>query len=447
MSSTLTILVVDDDAAIRSAYCAQLADHNIAEAATFEQAMRYVEQSEFDLVLLDVWLGETNSLPLIEKIKQANEHTQIVMISGASNIRAAVQALQLGARDYLEKPVSRNRLLQTVRAVHNDRRSWRKLALDKELALETYKIVGESSAAQQLREQIAHVGPSELAVLIQGPTGSGKELVAQNIHWLSGRAGGALVNVNCAALAASTVEAELFGYRRGAFTGADRDYDGLIMAADGGTMFLDEIGDLPLALQPKLLRVIETGRYTPLGDTQERTVDVRWVSATHKDLLVSDFREDLYHRLAGIVVRSPALQERPDDIPALVDTFIRTCCAKSGITVPSITQQAMDQLCRYSFAGNIRELRQIVERTVVFAGTEISQFHYGKQADDPSEVLNNAQSATVALGPTWEEAKRQLHKNYLSARLTVHNGNKTQLAGELGIHPNNLHRLLRGVGL
>src|SRR5437762_4370982 len=366
-----TILVVDDEPGVRSALSGVLRDegYTVDAVSTGEECLERLTRASVDLIILDVWLPGMDGLATVARLRERQVDAQVVLISGHGNIESAVRAIKMGAFDFVEKPLS---LEKTVLVIRNALRQRRLEAENRALRARvdrTQTMVGESYAMRQLREQVAMAAPTNGRVLIYGENGTGKELVARTIHTLSRRRGAAFVEVNCAAIPEELIESELFGHVRGAFTGAVADRRGKFEVADGGTIFLDEIGDMSFKTQAKVLRVLQEQTMEPVGGTTRIKVDARVLAATNKDLQseirAGRFREDLYFRLNVIPIFVPPLRERPEDIPLLADHFMAEFARESGRRVKSFDRGAVNVLQRYPWPGNVRELRNVIERLVI----------------------------------------------------------------------------------
>ena len=369
--SRATILIVDDEAGVRSALGGVLRDegYEVEAVGSGEACLDRMARGPVDLIILDVWLPGIDGLVTLERLRERGVDAEVVIISGHGNIESAVRAIKMGAFDFVEKPLS---LDKTVLVVRNALRQRHLVAENKELRAHVDKeftIVGESRAIRQLREQIAMAAPTNGRVLIFGENGTGKELVARNVHALSRRRAGPFVEVNCAAIPEELIESELFGHVRGAFTGAVSDRRGKFEVADGGTLFLDEIADMSLKTQAKVLRVLQEQVVDRVGGTTTIKVDVRVIAATNKDLpseiRAGRFREDLYFRLNVIPILVPALRERGEDVPRLAEHFLQQLSREYGRRLKQVTPAAMTALREYSWPGNVRELRNVLERLLI----------------------------------------------------------------------------------
>ena len=382
------LLIIDDERGIRNTLREILADegHEVEVAENGKQGLEMAQAKAFDLIFSDIKMPEMDGLELLQQLKakgeglEANEpiETPIVMISGHGDVETAVQALKLGAYDFLLKPLDLNRILITTKnALESKSLKQETKQLRKKVAAKGPQMIGESAAITHVREIIDKVAPTEARVLITGPNGTGKEVVAHLIHENSARANGPMVEVNCAAIPSELIESELFGHMKGSFTGAVKDRAGKFEQADGGTLFLDEIGDMSLAAQTKVLRALQESEITRVGSDKAIKVNVRVLAATNKDLqkeiAAGNFREDLFHRLNVIPIAVPALNERLEDIPLLVDYFAQQICAEQGIATKTFDAAAIKALQAKDWTGNIRQLRNVVERLIILAGSTITK--------------------------------------------------------------------------
>ncbi|KIC93890.1 sigma-54-dependent transcriptional regulator [Flavihumibacter solisilvae] len=371
------ILIIDDERAIRKTLGEILSyeGYKIDEASDGEEGLKRFREKTFDVVLCDIKMPKLDGLEFLDKAREANPDIPIIMISGHGTIETAVEAVKKGAFDYISKPPDLNRLLITLRNAMDKTSLVTETKVLKRKVSKVQEMIGDSPAIQRIKDTIEKVAPTEARVLITGENGVGKELVARWLHEKSNRAGGQLVEVNCAAIPSELIESELFGHEKGSFTSAIKQRIGKFEQASGGTLFLDEIGDMSLSAQAKVLRALQEGKITRVGGDKEISVDVRVVAATNKDLLreVEDknFRLDLYHRLSVILIHVPSLNDRRDDIPQLVDKFLENICAEYGIAKKEIDKPALEALKEYNWTGNIRELRNVVERLVILSGKVI----------------------------------------------------------------------------
>lgn len=380
------ILIVEDEVSIRRVLISILseedASYEIFEAKDGQEAIEKASKTYFDLVLCDIKMPQKDGVEVLQSIKKQTPETQVIMISGHGDLETAVQTIKLGAFDYISKPPDLNRLLQSVRNAlsHN--------GLDKEVKLqpkknqskkpsESLQMIGESEPIKKIKAMIQKVAHTDARVLITGANGSGKELVAHALHQNSTRANHPMIEINCAAIPSELIESELFGHIKGAFTSAVKDREGKFELANQGTIFLDEIGDMSLSAQAKVLRALQENKITRVGGDKDIKVDVRVIAATNKDLkkeiTEGRFREDLYHRLAVILIEVPSLNDRKDDIPLLIDYFTKKIAEETSSKPKKFQKQAIKLLQQYNWTGNIRELRNVVERLLILGGDEISE--------------------------------------------------------------------------
>lgn len=375
------ILIIEDEAAIRRVLTKILSEesdtYKVEDAEDGIQGLEKIKNNDYDLVLCDIKMPKMDGVELLEAVKKIKPEIPMVMISGHGDMETAIQTMKLGAFDYISKPPDLNRLLNTVRNALDKKQLVIENKILKKKVSKNYEIVGESEAINHIKLMIEKVAKTEARVLITGPNGTGKELVAHQLHEKSERANAPLIEVNCAAIPSELIESELFGHVKGAFTSAVRDRAGKFEAADGGTIFLDEIGDMSLAAQAKVLRALQESLIQRVGADKDIKVNVRVVAATNKDLKKEieegRFREDLYHRLAVILIKVPALNDRRDDIPLLIEHFTEKIASEQGIVPKSFSNQAVKLLQEYDWTGNIRELRNVVERLIILGGNEISE--------------------------------------------------------------------------
>lgn len=373
------ILIIDDERSIRNAIreILEYEKFQVDEAEDGLQGVVKVKTNKYDVILCDIKMPKMDGIEVLERLLLLAPDTPVVMISGHGNIETAVDALKQGAYDYIPKPLDLNRLLVSVRnALDRGHLVAETKKLRKKVS-KSYDMIGESEGINKVREMIDKVAPTDARVLVTGPNGTGKELVARAIHEKSNRSDGQLVEVNCAAIPSELIESELFGHEKGAFTSAIKQKNGNFEIASGGTLFLDEIGDMSLSAQAKVLRALQEGKITRVGGEKEIQVDVRVIAATNKDLRkeIADgnFREDLYHRLSVILIKVPALNDRKDDIPLLVDYFLGMICDEQGVAKKSLDPDVMKELQDYNWTGNIRELRNVIERLIILSGKTITK--------------------------------------------------------------------------
>ena len=375
------ILVIEDEAAIRRVLTKILSEesdtYEVEEAEDGLQGVEKIKNEDYDLVLCDIKMPKMDGVEVLEAVKKIKPEVPMVMISGHGDLETAVNTMRLGAYDYISKPPDLNRLLNTVRNALDRKQLVVENKILKKKVSKNYEMIGNSDAINQIREMIDKVAPTDARVLITGPNGTGKELVAHQLHEKSNRSSKPIVEVNCAAIPSELIESELFGHIKGAFTSAVKDRAGKFEAANGGTIFLDEIGDMSLPAQAKVLRALQENLIQRVGADKDIKVDVRVVAATNKDLKKEieegRFREDLYHRLAVILIKVPALNDRRDDIPELVEHFTQKIAGENGTAIKGFSEKAIKLLQEYDWTGNIRELRNVVERLIILGGNEISE--------------------------------------------------------------------------
>ncbi|GAB5565889.1 MAG: sigma-54 dependent transcriptional regulator [Winogradskyella sp.] len=375
------ILIIEDEAAIRRVLVKILSEENDAykvdEAEDGLAGIDKIKKEDYDLVLCDIKMPKMDGVEVLEAAKKMKPETPIVMISGHGDLDTAVNTMRLGAFDYISKPPDLNRLLNTVRIALDRKELVVENKMLKKKVSKNYEMIGESDAIAQIKDMIDKVAPTDARVLVTGPNGTGKELVAHWLHQKSERSKGPMIEVNCAAIPSELIESELFGHVKGAFTSANKDRAGKFEAANGGTIFLDEIGDMSMSAQAKVLRALQESRIQRVGSDKDIKVNVRVVAATNKDLKKEieegNFREDLYHRLAVILIKVPALNDRREDIPLLVEYFANKISQEQGTSKKSFSDKAIKLLQEYDWTGNIRELRNVVERLIILGGKEVSE--------------------------------------------------------------------------
>lgn len=462
-----TVLIVDDEKNIRRTLRLVLEGegYDVLDADSQAAAEQHLSaKANVDTILLDVKLGEDDGLEVLERIKSHTAGTgagydpsvPVIMISGHASIDDAVKATKLGAFDFMEKPLDRDRVVVTVRnavdrAVMQARVNQLRDAVDSQ-----FELLGTSQVMVDLRRQISKVAPTKTRVLITGESGTGKELIARAVHRNSSVADGDFVKVNCAAIPPELIESELFGHERGAFTGATGRKRGLFEVADKGTIFLDEIGDMSLSAQAKVLRVLQTGDFSRVGGEQTLTTDCRVVAATNKDLLQAvtdgEFREDLYFRLNVLPIESPPLRNRKDDLPLLLQSFVVHCCDENGFAQKSVDDAVLTQLCEYDWPGNVRELRNVAERLVIMSDEYIVEkdlppYLGGPTREAPSVGSEGSVDISAYASSSLREFRELIETQFIVHRLEEFQWNISQAALSLGIERTNLHKKLRALGI
>lgn len=442
-----TVLIVDDEPGIRASLRGVLEDEGfgVETAPTGEACLEAAKQADFACILLDIWLGEgMDGLETLARLKEEGIDSSVVMISGHGNIESAVRSTKLGAFDFIEKPLSLERTIVTVK---NGVRQWElertNRHLQSELA-EQYVMVGDSIAMRALRKQISIVAPTDGRVLISGESGTGKELVARAIHGQSRRRNWAFVEINSAAIPDELVESELFGHAKGAFSGATRSKKGKFEIADGATLFLDEIGDMAPRVQAKMLRVLEEQRFEPVGSNTAVSVDVRVISATNKplDLLVENgnFRVDLFYRLNVIPFQVPPLRERKEDIPALTEHFNRRFSTDYRKPVKEFNPQAMEKLQANDWMGNVRELKNVIERIVIMCPKDT----VGPDDVPDFDIAGEPQAINFRF-PSFKDATEAYQREFIQRKLREFGGNVAKAAEDMGVDRSHLYRRMRNL--
>ncbi len=372
------ILIIDDEKAIRRSIkdILEFEKYAVEEAEDGQQGLDMALKNRYDVILSDIKMPKLDGIELLTRLRQSDAESPLIMMSGHGNIETAVEAVKKGAYDYLAKPIDLNRLLVTIRNAMDRSTLVAETKVLKKKIGKAYEMVGESKTLNQVRDMIDKVAPTDARVLITGSNGSGKELVAREIHAKSGRSSAPLVEVNCAAIPSELIESELFGHEKGAFTSAVSTRKGKFELAEGGSIFLDEIGDMSLSAQAKVLRALQENKITRVGGDKEIKVDVRILAATNKDLKKEiekgNFREDLYHRLSVILIHVPSLNERLEDIPLLAEHFCSMICNDYGMAKKTFTKEAIRELQKKDWTGNIREFRNVVERLIILCNKEIT---------------------------------------------------------------------------
>jgi two-component system nitrogen regulation response regulator NtrX len=447
-----SILIVDDEPGVRSALGGVLRDegYDVDAVDSGETCLERLSRQAYDVVVLDIWLPGMDGLQTLARMRERQVDTQVVIISGHGNIESAVRAIKMGAFDFVEKPLS---LEKTVLVVRNALRQRNLEAENRALRARVdaqHTMVGDSYAMLKLREQVAMAAPTNGRVLIFGENGTGKELVARNIHQMSRRRAGPFVEVNCAAIPEDLIESELFGHVRGAFTGAVADRRGKFELAHGGTIFLDEIADMSLKTQAKVLRVLQEQIMEPVGGSNRIKVDARVLAATNKDLTgeirAGRFREDLYFRLNVVPIFVPPLRDRQEDIPLFADFFMAVLAREYGRRPKTFESDALVALRQYSWPGNVRELRNVIERLMIMvpgdriSSRDVTFLDQGPPADGraATQILSSA---------PLHEARDQFERDYILRALAAQQGNISRTADVLGIERSNLYRKMRSFGI
>ncbi len=440
------ILIVDDEEGIREALSAALRDdgYHVATVSSGEDCLDFLTREPVDLVLLDIWLEGMDGLDTLRRIQENGTGPIVVMISGHGNIETAVRATKLGAFEFLEKPLSLEKVTLVVKnALEHQRLEEENQRLRAELD-QRYQVIGTSVPMKAVRQQIALTAPTSGRVLIYGESGTGKELVARSLHVNSLRRERPFVEVNCAAIPDELIESELFGHIKGSFTGATEDKSGKFQKADGGTLFLDEVGDMSLKTQAKVLRVLEQQRFEPVGSNTAITVDVRVIAATNKkledEILKGTFREDLFYRINVIPFYVPALREHSEDVPLLARYFLSEFSAEYGKRPRELSPAAVEVLQRYSWPGNVRELRNLIERLVIVCPQQRIEPHHL-----PPEYFRGTRSAQPY--STLHEARTAYERDFILRKLEENQWNMTRTATALGLERSHLYRKMKTLGI
>jgi two-component system nitrogen regulation response regulator NtrX len=446
-----TILAVDDEATILQSLSGILSDEGfeVLTASNGYEALKIIEEESPDLVLLDIWMPGIDGIETLQEIKRTNPFLQVVIISGHGTIETAVKATKLGAYDFIEKPLSIEKVVVTINNALNFRQLEEENRFLRKKTLEKHSITGNSPPIQALKKQIAIAAPTNAWIMITGENGTGKELVARTIHQMSHRADKPLIDVNCAAIPDELIESELFGHEKGAFTGATSKKRGKFEVANGGTIFLDEIGDMSLKTQAKILRILQEQKFERVGGTRTITVDVRVIAASNKDLekeiQKETFRDDLYYRINVIPIEVPRLRDRVDDIPLLVGTFLKEFHKDGYCDLKTMTLEAVEHLKTYPWPGNVRELKNLVERLAIMTESEviaeqdIPASYRRRDPITPNQVMLDVDSL--------KEAKKQFEKAYILRKLSENENNISQTADAIGIERSHLHKKIKSFGL
>jgi len=447
MNSNSTILIVEDEDLMRGILATIMSDagFNVLEASSAEQAIEIFAGESPALTISDIELGQMDGIELLDRIKQLDEEALVIMITAYSSVETAIAALRKGAYDYITKPFINEDIIQTVRNALRQRELFsenRYLRRELKQRYNFENIIGRSDALMNIFRMIEKIAGTNSSILIQGESGTGKELIAKAIHYNSPRADGAFVAINCAALPENLLESELFGYVKGAFTGAHSNKMGLFKTADGGTLFLDEVSEMPPQLQVKLLRALQEREFIPLGSAKPVTFDARIVSATNRNLedeiTENRFREDLFYRLSVFSLTLPPLRDRREDIPLLVRYFVEKNTKSLNIPPKTVSEDAMQALINYDWRGNVRELQNAIERAVALSDDRIESNHLPQKVREATTAIRDLSGQT----PTLEELERR----YILEILNKVNDDKTKAAELLGIDLSTLYRKLKRYG-
>jgi two-component system, NtrC family, nitrogen regulation response regulator NtrX len=451
-----TILVVDDEESIRTSLAGILEDEGYRTifAVDVMEALELVKKELPDLVLLDIWMPRLDGIDTLQKLKELYPGLTVVMMSGHGTIETAVRSTKMGAYDFIEKPLSLEKVIVTVANALGMKRLREENDSLRGMVAQDHEITGDSPPARQLREQILLIAPTSTPVLITGENGTGKELVARAIHSNSPRSDKPFVEVNCAAIPEELIESELFGHEKGAFAGAVTQKKGKLDLADGGTIFIDEIGDMSLKTQAKVLRILHERKYERVGGTRTIEVDLRVVAATSKvledEIRTGHFREDLYYRLNVVPVRIPSLRARREDIPALVDHFLQIFSRREGRRAKVMVPEAVALMGNYDWPGNVRELKNIMERLVIMTPGQIigvGQIPDYIAGGEESRGLGGGRLDTVLERNSLREAREEFEKEFIIQKLEEHDWNISKTAESIELERSNLHRKIKSYGI
>lgn len=447
------LLIVDDEKAIRNSLkeILEFEGYHTTLAENGQQAYEELSKSDYDLVICDIKMPKLDGMELLTKMQDEDNPVKFVMISGHGNVDTAVEAVRRGAFDYIPKPPDLNKLLITVKNALENKSLNEEAKILKKRILRTHDILGESASIKKIKQTILKVAPTEARVLITGENGTGKELVARWIHANSARNKGPFIEVNCAAIPNELIESELFGHEKGSFTSAIKQRLGKFEQAHGGTLFLDEIGDMDAAAQSKVLRALQEGRITRVGGEKEIPVDVRVVAATNKNLdheiNMGTFRLDLYHRLSVILIHVPTLNDRKEDIPLLAEEFCSEVCEDYKIPAKIITPTALRALQNYNWTGNIRELKNVIERLIILSGAKITEEDIEAYAFRSVSNSVNISSDLFDKFGKFQEFKEFIEKQFIEYKLHKHNWNVSKTADEIDIQRSHLYNKIEKFGL
>jgi len=447
-----SILIVDDEPSILQSLSGLLSDEGfeVLTAANGYEALKIVNTEFPDLVLLDIWMPGIDGIETLKEIKKDNPYIQVIIISGHGTIETAVKATKLGAFDLIEKPLSIDKIIVAINNALNFRRLEEENKYLRKKTLEKHSITGNSPPIVALKKQIAIAAPTDAWILITGENGTGKELVARTIHQLSSRADYPLVNVHCAAIPEELIESELFGQEKGALTDATTKKIGKFELANNGTIFLDEIGDMSLKTQSKILRVLEEKQFQRVGGSRTLSVNVRVIASSNKDLEKEiekgNFREDIYYRLNVIPIEVPSLRDRGEDIPLLVETFFAECAKKDRSEKKKIIQKAVDMLCNYSWPGNVRELKNLVERLAIMVEKDvIDEFDLPAPYNPDTADRMTPVESQLFLSHSLKDAKKAFEREFIKRKLLQYNNNITKTAKAIGVERSYLHKKLKSL--
>ncbi|AFD06959.1 sigma-54-dependent transcriptional regulator [Solitalea canadensis] len=447
------LLIVDDERSIRNTLreILEYENYDVDDTDNGESALQLIAKNNYDLVLCDIKMNKMDGLEVLSRSQQTNPDLPFIMISGHGTVETAVEASKKGAFDFISKPPDLNRLLITVRnALDRGALATETRVLKKKVS-KTREILGHSPAIQKIKETIERVAPTDARVLVTGPNGSGKELVARWIHEKSNRSASTIIEVNCAAIPSELIESELFGHEKGSFTSAIKQRIGKFEQAHGGTLFLDEIGDMSLSAQAKVLRALQENKITRVGGEREIDVDVRVIAATNKDLLKEiekgNFRLDLYHRLSVIIINVPALKERKGDVTLIAESFLDEICSDYGMPVKQLTKEALRALENLEWSGNIRELHNMIERLIIMSDKVITDVDVQLFSHSPQLSTSNESNFDFERFSKFQEFKDHIEKQFIKHKLEKNNWNVSKTADEIDIQRSHLYSKIEKFGL
>ncbi len=447
-----SVLIVDDEPSILQSLGGLLADEGFEVMTAFNgyEALKIVDSESPDLILLDIWMPGMDGMETLREIKKENPFIQVIMITGHGNIDTAVRATKLGAYDFIEKPLSIDRVIVAINNALNFRRLEEENRYLRKKTLEKHSIDGTSPPIEALKKQINVAAPTDTWILITGENGTGKELVARTIHQLSPRAQAPMIDVNCAAIPEDLIESELFGHEKGAFTGATSKKRGKFELADNGTLFLDEIADMSLNTQAKILRVLQEQKFQRVGGSRTLSVNVRVIAASNKDLEkqieVQRFREDLFYRLNVFPIQVPALRERTEDIPILVEVFLRESSRHNRKKKKTMTPEALAVLAQYPWPGNVRELKNLVERLDIIVNGEVIDIPDIPATYQPESGKTSFSGEALFNEDGLKEARKRFEKAFIERKLAENDHNISRTAEQIGVERSYLHRKIKKLG-
>lgn len=447
------ILVIDDEKSIRNSLkeILEFEGYEVHVAENGQEGLGMIKSDEYDLVICDIKMPKMDGKELLTKVQSLDMPPKFIMISGHGNVDTAIDSVKLGAFDYISKPPDMNKLLITVKNALENKTLKEETKVLKRRIEQSREITGDSASIKKIKATIEKVAPTEARVLITGENGTGKELVARWIHEKSHRSKGPFIEVNCAAIPNELIESELFGHEKGSFTSAINQRKGKFELAHGGTLFLDEIGDMDQSAQSKVLRALQEAKINRIGGDKDIHVDVRVIAATNKkldhEIAMGNFRMDLYHRLSVILIHVPTLNERKDDIPILAEQFCEEVCLSEGIPVKSITPYALKMLQDYDWTGNIRELRNVIERLVILGGPKITEEDVQNYAYKGVQVSSNFSSEVFDKYPKFQEFKEYIEKQFIEYKLAQFNWNVSKTADEIDIQRSHLYNKIEKFNL